>query len=193
MAKKFSLSIIIAGIITVGFMSAFVMAQEIELGATGGTPEITLTDQAATGETIIRLNDGTNVFQIFDVQNARSNFVILDNGNIGLGDETAPPQDVSVACTGAENCSLQLKASNGKALNVIRSLSGGDVTLRMVDNQVTGSASGDTKLELTLLDDGTACFKRQGGASPCFLTFDLTGGANDLKIYDKNGACVINC
>ena len=104
MAKKFSLSIIIAGIITVGFMSAFVMAQEIELGATGGTPEITLTDQAATGETIIRLNDGTNVFQIFDVQNSRSNLVILDNGNIGLGDEVNPGNDVAVTCTTTEPC-----------------------------------------------------------------------------------------
>ncbi len=187
--------LILAGIIIVGFSTGTVIAQEVEIGETGGTPEITFKDASASGETVIRLNDGTNQFQIFDVMNSRSSMIILDNGNIGLGDETNPPQDFSVGCVGTESCNLQTKAADGGALNVIRSVSGGDAKLRLIDNQVTGSASGDIRVEFTTRDDGTVCFKRQGpgGPHPCFLTFDMTGGANDLKIYDKTGTCVINC
>jgi len=190
--KNITTILILVGIVIIGFSTGTVIAQEVEIGETGGTPEITLKDMSAAGETIIRLNDGSNLFQIFDDKNSRSNFVIRDDGNIGLGDETNPPQDVSVACTTTESCNIQVKASDGRALNVIRSVSGGSAALRLVDNDVTGTGV-NIQLELSTQEDGTVCFKRQGLASPCFLTIDMTGGANDLKIYDKTGSCVINC
>jgi len=186
--------LILVGIVIVGFSTGTVIAQEVEIGETSGSPFVKFDDATSPGHQYeIRLNDGTGKFQIFDITSARSNFIIRgDNGNIGLGDETDPKQDFSVGCAGSENCNLQNKAADGNALNVIRSVSGGTSILRLVDNEVPGSTSGDIKLELATRQDGTVCFKRQG-ASPCFLTIDMTGGANDLKIYDKTGACVINC
>ena len=68
--------LILAGIIIVGFSTGTVIAQEVEIGETGGTPEITFKDASASGETVLRLNDGVNQFHIFDVMKSRSSYII---------------------------------------------------------------------------------------------------------------------
>jgi len=178
----------VGGIVSLGFMSAFVMAQEIELGATGNTPDITMKPGTGTDEIEIRLNDGTGTFQIFDNKNSRS-LLLIDptTQNTAVGDAATAIQDFTIDCdTGV--CNIQTRANAGTAKNTVKTIGGTGFAGFKLQDDVT--STGVMRFVIQTQDDGTICFGEEG--SPCMLTFDITG-PNPGQVKQTDGTCIANC
>jgi len=150
----------VGGIVSLGFMSGLVMAQEIIIGATGNTPDITMKPGTGTDEIELRLNDGTGTFQIFDVKNGRS-LMLIDptTQNTAVGDATTAIQDFTIDCdTGV--CNIQTRANAGDAANTVKSLqagvSGGEPRFRLWDEHWNGA--GKLRFDITI-DEATGKLK----------------------------------
>jgi len=188
--KTLSILLIVGGIVSLGFLSGLVMAQEIIIGATGNTPDITMKPGTGTDEIELRLNDGTGTFQIFDVKNGRS-LLLIDptTQNTAVGDATTAIQDFTIDCDAGE-CNIQTRANNGDAKNVVRSLAGGFPTFQLRDD---ATSVGTLNVQILLRDDGFLVV--QIPPSNVLFTIDLKGaGTGDTKFFgdvlDETGTCV---
>ena len=188
MEKTLSILLIVGGIVSLGFMSGLVMAQEIIIGATGNTPDITMKPGTGTDEIELRLNDGTGTFQIFDVKNGRS-LMLIDptTQNTAVGDATTAIQDFTIDCdTGV--CNIQTRANNGDAKNTVRSLAGGDAIFNLRDDVAT---AGNMNVQIKTRDDGFL----EVLIPPNVVLFeiDLKGNVGDVTFFgnvlDENGNC----
>jgi len=84
MNNKMLILTIFLGAALVGYTTGNVVAQEVEIGSTSGSPFVSLKDQSASGEYAIRINDGSGDFEIFDLKNSKTVFII-SNGKLGVG------------------------------------------------------------------------------------------------------------
>jgi len=186
------------GIIIVGFSTGTVIAQEVEIGDTSGSPFIKFDDATSPGQQYeIRLNDGTGKFQIFDITNARSNLVIKDNGNVGVGADDDPLQDFTIGCSSGA-CNIQTRAFDGKAQNTVRSLSGGDALFRLVDNE--WDQTGNILFDITTETSGKIQFRDRTTPNSELVIFEITTFGADRgkvqffgEVVDSSGVCQMNC
>jgi len=201
--KTLSILLIVGGIVSLGFMSAFVMAQEIIIGATGNTPDITMKPGTGTDEIEIRLNDGTGTFQIFDVKNGRS-LMLIDptTENTAVGNAATAIQDFTIDCaTGV--CNIQTRANAGDAANTVKSLqagvSGGEPRFRLWDEHWNGV--GKLRFDITINEaTGKLYFKNINDDNTNFIVFEVDIDPNgnlgrvtfNTPVHDLVG-CVMNC
>ena len=187
MNKKMLILSIFLGAALVGYTTGNVVAQEVKIGDTSGTPFISFEDALASGMYEIRLNDGTGKFQIWDMTNSRNALVIASNGGIGMGDTALTNQDFTLGCS-AGLCNFRIQAEDGGASNTIKSKGGvGDVKLRLEDR----TSPGVIKFEIVTQDDGTVCLGDPTGVK-CMLIFDING-ANPGQVKEADGSCIANC
>jgi len=188
----------VGGIVSLGFMSGLVMAQEIIIGATGNTPDITMKPGTGTDEIELRLNDGTGTFQIFDNKNSRS-LMLIDptTQNTAVGDAATAIQDFTIDCdTGP--CNIQTRASDGKAQNTVRSLAGGNALFRLVDNE--WDQAGSINFDITTHPSGKIQFTDITSPNTAQVMFEITIFGPDRgqvqffgKVVDSTGTCQFNC
>ena len=178
---------IFIGAAFVGFTTGNVIAQEVKIGDTSGSPFVSFEDAMFSGMYEIRLSDGTGQFEIRDMTNDRT-VLIIDNGNVGVGDAASTVQDFTIACnTGV--CNIQTRALNGTAQNTVTSL-GGDGTAKFkLRDDVT--SVGKIQFQIVINDDGTVCLGETGGVG-CMLIFDIKG-PNPGQVQEANGNCIANC
>ena len=91
---------IVLGTALVGYTTGIVVAQEVKIGDTSGSPFVSLKDFSDTGEYAIRINDGSGDFEIFDLKNSKTVLIISD-GKLGLGIAT-PDQFLDVRQNASE-------------------------------------------------------------------------------------------
>ena len=105
---------IFLGAALVGYTTGSVVAQEVKIGDTSGSPFISLEDFSASGEYAIRINDGSGDFEIYDLKNSKT-ALIISNGKLGVGTAT-PDQFLDVRQFATEPTILiQNEGSNGGA------------------------------------------------------------------------------
>ena len=198
MNQNITNTLILFGIVLVGFSTATVIAQEVNIGENAGTPFVKFDDLTNPGNQYeIRLNDGTGVFEIFDITHSRSSFVIGENGFVGVGANNNPTKPFDIFCAGG-HCNIITRATNGDGVNTVRSLASGDAIFRMVDNQWDGP--GPMRFEIRTDDTGKIQFVDNSGGQGFKTIFEIdTLGANrgEIQFFDRvvdsTGTCVINC
>ena len=200
MGKPTKSLFILMAVIAVSFTTGTVIAQTINLGSTANDPELTLDSASGgSGEYIIKVNDGTGDFQIFDQANTKSAMVIKSNGNVGVGADTNPPQDFTIGCTTGV-CNIQTRAFDGEAKNTVKTLNGtGDAIFKLED--ANWDSTNSIRFELRTDDSGKMQFvDRTGMGNPMNVIFEiLLDGPNRGqtqffdKVVDSSGTCVINC
>jgi len=187
MNQKIVILTIIIGAALVGYTTGNVVAQEVKIGDTSGTPFISFEDALASGMYEIRLNDGTGEFQIWDITNSRNAFLVGSNGKVGVGDAPSTSQSFSIGCS-TGTCNIQTLASDGSAFNTVKSIGGtGSATFKLSDVTTAGSL----KFSITTQDDGSVCMG-DPGLEQCMLKFVLKGGDKG-KVKQADGTCIANC
>jgi len=197
MNGKISNILIVLGIVLIGFSTATVIAQEVEIGENAGTPFVRFNDLTNPGNQYeIRLNDGTGVFQIFDITKSRSVFVINDKGWVGTGNTLDPDQPFTIFCDGI--CNIQTRAGGGDGVNTVRSLAGGEAVFRLVQNEWVGP--GPIRFEIRTDDTGKIQFVDNSALAglKTILEIDILGAnRGEIQFFDRvidsTGTCVINC
>jgi len=179
---------IVIGAALIGFTTGNVIAQEVKLGANGGTPFISFEDALSSGMYEIRLNDGTGKFQIWDITHSRSVFLIGSNGNVGVGDLASTIQDFTIGCSSGL-CNIQTRNADGIAQNTVKSLGGDGAAKFRIWDEVT--SKGQIIFDITSRDDGTICLGDPNG-EPCMMIFDING-TNPGQVKQANGSCIANC
>jgi hypothetical protein len=189
--KKIMILTIFLGAAFVGFTTGDVIAQQVNLGSTSGSPHISFEDAMSSGMYEIRLNDGTGQFQIYDLTNNKNSMLIDNIGRVAVGDEANPVQQFTIGCQTGK-CNIMTRSFDNDALNTVNSLGDGNAIIRLVD---TTPNSGTTFFELYTRDDGTACLGNSISGDPvvqCMLIFELKG-ADAGKVKQNDGTCIANC
>ena len=179
---------IFLGAVIVGYTTGIVIAQEVKIGDTSGSPFISFEYAMSSGMYEIRMNDGTGQFQIWDMTNSRNILLVGSNGNIGVGDAASTVQPFVIGCsTGL--CQIQTRAFDGEARNVVKSIGGtGNAMFRLQDDV---TSQGQLRFDIVTQDDGTVCLGDPDGDT-CMLIFDING-TNPGQVKQSNGSCIANC
>ena len=189
MNKRMLILTIFIGAALVGYTTGIVVAQEIKIGDTSGTPFVSFEDALSSGMYEIRLNDGTGQFQIYDITKNRNSLIIDSNGKIGVGDLASTAQHFTLGCVSGV-CNIMTIASSGNALNSVNSETNGEAIFRIVDKETDRNT---IFFDIKTMDDGTVCFGSPFGSTPeCMLIFEMKGpDAGQVKQTD--GSCIANC
>ena len=185
--NKMIILTIFLGAAFVGFTTGNVIAQEVKIGDTSGTPFVSFEDAMASGMYEIRLNDGTGEFEIRDMTNNRTSLIVGSNGNVGVGDAGSTAQDFVIGCT-TGLCNIQTRAFDGDAQNTVRTFAGGNAKIRLWDDETN---KGSVTFDIITRNDGTVCMG-DGAGEKCFLIFDLKGN-NPGQVRQTDGTCIANC
>jgi len=178
---------IFLGAAIVGYTTGIVIAQEVKIGDTSGSPFVSFEDAMSSGMYEIRLNDGTGEFQIWDMTNSRNVLLVAANGNIGVGDAASTTQNFVIGCLNGQ-CNIKTEASNGTAQNTVKSTGGVGVAKFKLQDITT---EGIIRFEIISQDDGTVCLGDPNNVK-CMLIFDLNG-PNPGQVKQANGTCIANC
>ena len=188
MNKKMLILSIFLGAALVGYTTGNVIAQEVKIGDTSGTPFISFQDANSTGMYEIRLNDGTGQFQIWDMTNSRNALIVASTGNVGVGDAASTITDFVIGCNDG-SCSIQTRAFNGTASNTVKAIGPTGVAKFQLEDAFT--SAGPLIFKITTKDDGTICMGDPKGIK-CMLIFDLNG-TNPGQVKEADGTCIANC
>ena len=188
--NKMIILTIFLGAALVGFTTGNVIAQEVKIGDTSGSPFISFDDAMSSGMYEIRLNDGTGEFQIWDMTNERNSLIVAPTGNVGVGDVGNSEQPFTIACSTGK-CNILVKAHDGSAANTVKSLGGPQSAAAKIKLEDDTTTKGTITFEIRTFNDGTACLGDPNGVK-CMLRFDING-TNPGQVKESDGTCIANC